>query len=82
MQQLELIKKSIGNNRTKEKRTAQTNTKFYENTVANGMSGKIIAQPSVRHALFAKEKITCRCKKKVEEVKDTQVDRGGAEFSC
>ena len=31
---------SITNNRTKEKLKAQTNTKFYENTVANGMSGK------------------------------------------
>ena len=51
VQQLELIKKkSIINNRTKEKHTAQTYTKFYTNTVANGMSGeKNIAQPLVRH---------------------------------
>ena len=40
VQQQELIQKSITNNRTKEKRTAQTNTKFYANTVADGMSGK------------------------------------------
>ena len=40
VQQLELIKKSITNNGTKEKPTAQTNTKFYVNTMANGMSGK------------------------------------------
>ena len=34
----------------KEKCTAQTNMKFYANTVVNGMSEKkIIAQPSVRH---------------------------------
>ena len=66
----------------KEKHTAQTNTKFYANTVANGMSGKkIIAQPSIRHALFAKEKITLwrtADTKKCEELKDTQVDKRGA----
>ena len=37
MQQLVLIKKSITNNRTKEKRIAQTNTKFYANTQSNSM---------------------------------------------
>ena len=37
-------KKSITNNRTKEKHTAKTNTKFYANTMANGMTGeKLIA---------------------------------------
>ena len=40
VQQLEFIKKCITNHRTKEKRTAQTNTKFYANTAANGMLGK------------------------------------------
>ena len=53
----------------KEKHTAQTNTKFYANTVVNSMSGKkIIVQPLVRHAPFAKEKNhtpkVCRYKKK------------------
>ena len=33
-------KKSTTNNRTKKKRTALTNPKFYTNIVANGMSGE------------------------------------------
>ena len=40
VQLLELIKKKVSKYRTKEECTTQTNTKFYENTVANGMSGK------------------------------------------
>ena len=53
--------------------------------MANGMSAKkIIAQPSVRHAPFAKEKkITlwrCADTKKVKKLKDTQMDKGGAEI--
>ena len=45
---------------------------------------KIIAQPSVRHAPFLKEKNHAQSsvdtKKKVEKLKDTQVDRRGAEI--
>ena len=65
-----------------KKHTAQTNTKFNTNTVANGMSWKkIIAQPSVRHAPFAKEKNqSVQIQKNVEELKDMQEDRGDAEI--
>ena len=52
-QQLELIK-CITNYQTKEKCTAEINTKFYANTEANSMSRKKnIVQPSVRYAPFA-----------------------------
>ena len=84
VQRLELIKKRITNNRTKKKRTAQTNTKFHANTVASGMLGeKTIVQPSVRHSSFVNEKITprrCADTKKFEELKDTLMDRRGAEI--
>ena len=74
VQQLELIKK--GNQQPNEREAYGTNMKFYANTVVNSMSeGKIIAQPLVRYAPFAKEKKSylkvCRYKKKVEELNDT-----------
>ena len=68
VQQLELIKKY--NQQSNEGEAQSTNTKFYTNTMVNGISGKkVIAQPLVRQVSFAKEKITprrCLDKKKLE----------------
>ena len=60
VQQLELIiKKSITNNRTPEKRAAQLRNSM-QKLWRTACPVKMSAQPSIRHALFAKEKITPR----------------------
>ena len=64
----------------KEQRTAQIRNSMH----ILRRTEKKIAQPSLRHSRFTKEKIPPRrradTKINVEELKDTQVDRGGVKI--
>ena len=83
VQQLELIKKY--NQQPNEGEAYSTNKYkiLCKYCGEQHVREKIIAQTLVRHALFAIEKITlwrCADTKKVDELKDTQVDRRGAKI--